>query len=561
MIRKVSILLLLFCACSTLKAGVVGTGQVYSVIELTFQGPHAGPTDTPSKDVDFHARFQHESGTPVIKLHGYWDGDGKGGNSGNIFKIRFTPTRPGRWKIVEVVSNRKELQGQKQGDTLQASAGTHPGFWEVDKSSAGERWYKRSNGSHPYIVANTLYTYLSETSEGKPNGSNIARDTNGSADYFKKLRFSVIGDVNPHPTDAAFLDDTGKQTNDGNFSHRPNPQWFARRVDLAVKTAYDRDMISDMIMSGVDTQEARSALSPSKNGGDPTPFLKYIAARYGAYPNVWFCLINEFGIRIPKYSPEQIIKFGKIFKGFLAYSNPLSVHPKEGGWIPALNTTPAWNDHVIFQMKLRKLNESADWIQRVYKDSDRKPVADDELSYQGAGDQHTEEDTIEAHVGAFLGGGYGATAHKSHAGERKVDAEGVAWRVNKKGQYLQGNFNPQDHSSADNLRWMREKIDTNITFWMMEPIEPSSIFTGADKDFRAMAWENNEYVLGTNRETRNVKIKLPPGSWKVTKYDMIWMVDEVLSENATGYYEFRTPGSRALLFHFKINQVRSAPKL
>ncbi len=33
-----------------------------------------------------------------------------------------------------------------------------------------------------------------------------------------------------------------------------------------------------------------------------------------------------------------------------------------------------------------------------------------ELSYEGKGDHHSEADTIAAHLGAFLGGGYGTTS-------------------------------------------------------------------------------------------------------------------------------------------------------
>ena len=113
----------------------IGKGSLYGVVELTFQGPSQDQRDVPARDIDFWVRFRHESGLPEYKIHGFWDGDGRGGTGGNIFKVRFCPTKTGRWNLVEVYSNKKSLHGQKQGDYLTAAASGHPGFWIVDSNS------------------------------------------------------------------------------------------------------------------------------------------------------------------------------------------------------------------------------------------------------------------------------------------------------------------------------------------------------------------------------------------------------------------------------------------
>jgi hypothetical protein len=393
----------------------LGAGPVFAVMELTFTGPELGPSDTPARDVHFSVLFRHESGSPSYLVQGYWDGDGRGGVRGGVFRVRFTPTRPGRWYLAEVRSNRKELDGQREDSYVEATPSRNHGFWEVDGTSAGRRWYRRSDGSHQYVVGNTFYSFLSETYlDGKPNGSDIARDVRGNAAYFKKLRFSPIGDRYPAPHAAPFLDDSGRPTYDGNYSHRPNPAWFHDRVDVAVRTAFDADLIADLIASGVDTEDARSALRPSHNGGDAEPFLRYLAARYGAYPNVWFCLINEYDIQTPHYTADEIRALGHRLRRYLPYPTPVSVHRSGGPWPTALNDDPSWNDHVIVQEKLRDLSDAADFVAESYaRGGADRPVIDDELSYQGAGDGHDELDTIEAHLGAFLGGGYGTTGYKS----------------------------------------------------------------------------------------------------------------------------------------------------
>ena len=402
----------------------IAKGRVNSVLEILFHGPEQGTKDAPSRDITLWTRIQHESGSPTLKIHGFWDSDGRGGLKGNLFKIRFCPTKPGRWTIVEVVSNQDELHGQHEGSTIQVESSKHPGFWLPDPDSAGKRWYRRSNGSHPYIVGNTQYSFLSGyQKEGVPSGNDIERDIEGNAVYFKKLRFGLSGDHYPHPVEKPFLDDEGTPTDWGDYSHRPNPKWFHERVDLAVKTAYDCDLIADLILAGPDREESRSTLRAQHNNGDPTPFLIYIAARYGSYPNVWMCLCNEYEIKKPSYTEKQIARFGKILRDFLPYSTPLSVHshPKTL-WSEKFENLPPWNDHQIIQRKIRALAPAADVIRQTWENRKGraphfKPTVNDELSYQGRGDKHREGDTIESHLGAFLGGGM----------ERREKNRGINW--------------------------------------------------------------------------------------------------------------------------------------
>ena len=119
-----------------------------------------------------------------------------------------------------------------------------------------------------------------------------------------------------------------------------------------------------------------------------------------------------------------------------------------------MNATPAWHDHVIIQEKIKKLPVAADWVSRNHAIGGNVPVIDDELAYEGAGDGWSEADVIESHLGAFLGGGYGTTGHKPG---------------NKQGHYFWGNFKPSEHTAADNLAWLRQVIDENVTFWRMTP--------------------------------------------------------------------------------------------
>ncbi len=485
--------------CAVLVAAAaaeVGSGEVYSVIEIGFTGPTFGPSSSPARDVDFWVRFRHESGAPEYKVHGFWDGDGAGGASGNVFRVRFCPTKAGRWTLVEVHSNRAELLNEKEGDYVTATASTRKGFWLRDPASPGPRWYKRSNGSRAYIFGNTHYSFLSERRDTGPTGSDIASDVNANAAYFNKLRFSIH----------------------------------------AVKTAFAKDLIADLILAGPDSVDARATLRASGNGGDNTPYLKYVAARYGSYPNAWLCLCNEYDIKTPTYTNAQINAAGQALRSYLPYPTPVSVHAAPNDWDAGLNTSPAWHDHYILQSKIKDLSDAADTMKNNHPAAGGDtPGINDELGYQGAGDGWNEGDVIEGHLGAFLGGGYGTTGEKY---------------ANKLGQYFWGDFDATTHGAADNLLWIRQRIDANVSFWMMKPATPG-IFGNLDGGFRALEWAGNEYVLGTDTARASVQATLPAGTWTVKRFDAVAKTESTLTTGATGTYTFDAPASRAVFFHFK----------
>jgi hypothetical protein len=542
----------ILCLCSTAviasfgarpaDCAQIGRGTVYSIIELRFEGRPLGPADAPARDIDFWVLFRHESGSTECKVHGFWDGGGNGGGRGGVFRVRFCPTKAGRWDLAEVVSNDPTLNAQMKGEHVTVSASDHPGLWIVDEASNGRRWYRRSDGSHPYIIGNTHYSFLSGYMKGDvPSNNDIAADIAGNAAYFKKLRFGISGDWYPHPQSKPFFDDLGQITGSGDYSHRPNPDWFHHRVDVAVQAAWEHDLVADIVLAGPDQESSRSTLRAAHNGGDPTPFLKYMAARYGSFPNVWFCLCNEYEIRTPTYTEAELARYGQILRETLPYATtPVSVHSTPRTlWSRTFDRLPEWHDHHIIQKKLRHMAPAADVMHKVWANGAgdaprRKPTVNDELSYQGAGDQHSEGDTIESHLGAFLGGGYATTGYKSG---------------NKEGQYFKGSFDADEHSAADNLKWLRETIDNEISFWEMEP--DTRIFDNLEDSFRGLAWDGHEYVLGTNKPKDRMIANLPPGKWAITQHDVILKASRTLSQSASGQFNFQSPDSRAVLFHFK----------
>ncbi|NDP21026.1 MAG: DUF5060 domain-containing protein [Paludibacter sp.] len=509
--KKTYLFILLFSLIVvTIKAAEVGTSAVYSVAEITFAGP-SQTQDNPN--LDFWVTFTHESGSPSYKIWGFYDGNGTGGNSGSVFKVRFCPSKTGKWILQDVYSTATLLNNQKEGDYVTATASSHHGFWAVETSTGGGRWYKRNDGTHQFVIGNTHYDFL-----WKRDAAGITSDVNGNANYYKKLRCMIDGSEGYNGAPPA-----------GTY---PNVGFYNSKADVAIKAALIKDLIMDLILYKrlyLDNGEA---------------YVKYIAARYGSYPNVWFCLANEWDIKDPLTS-TQAIAMGQQLRKYIPYGNPLSIHPNSGtGWNTALNTTPAWNDHKIAQLKTKDLSDAAaNTILNYNRTPIGMPSINDENGYEGAGDVYTKEDVIEGVLGSFSGGGFGSTAYKPAKGT---------------GQYYNGNFNATEHSASAYLKWLADAINANIEFWKLQPVvNSSSIFPAASTEFKVLQQTGTQFAIFTDAAA-NITANLPAGTWTLKQINAI---DKTITttNNLSGNYSFSAPNSRACINYFYLANASSSP--
>ena len=518
-----------------LAAAELPSTPVHGVLDIPFSGPVFGPSDTPTRSVSLYADIRHESGSPTYRLHGFWDGDGAGGATGNRFVIRFCPTRTGRWSIVDVVSNRAELNGQRKGDHLQATAAANRGFWLVDSDSAGGRWFRRSDGSRQYVVGSTYYNFLFRPNGRTVSDATISEDVRDIARAgLNKVRFGLEGphDYNIDPAMKPFFTATGQLTDAQ--GERVNPAFFHQRVDLAVRTAMAEDVIADLII----------AYGTQRIVDDH--YLRYVVARYGAFPNVWFCQANEWNEVTS--AADQVAK-GNLMRSLLAYPVPISTHATRG-WDQALNG--AWHSHTIRQGKLplhlADLAACADAMLQDWNDGGRKPGINDENGYDPG--ESSEAEVLEGILGSFAGGGYGSTGHKT--GSRQG---GYFWGFRSQGWTI------AQHPSADNLGWMRARIEQHLAFWRLSPrgAPAASIFANAPGGFRVLAADGAQYVLCSNSAASGIVANLPDGTWSVRRCDVAAKSDVQLAAAAKGAYVFATPASRACMTIFTRTDTAAPP--
>ncbi|MBD3243662.1 MAG: DUF5060 domain-containing protein, partial [Chitinivibrionales bacterium] len=261
----------------------------FSVHELVFQGPSRTPSDRPAADIELYSEWEHEDGQTRYRIHGFWDGDGAGGTVGGVFKVRFCPTREGTWTLVNTHSNNTRLNDQLEGTQVLCTPSDNHGFWETEGL-----WFRRSDSTYQYVLGNVHYCLVSVDSR--------LHDIRANKDYYKKLRFMVQGFglcEGPHP----FFNSTGSGSSSGTDASRPNPAYFAR-IDEMIREGLRYDLIIDMYTD------------PQNHAIEQPGYLRYLAARFGSFPNVWLQISIEWN---EKYSAGETADLGAELRSYLPY--------------------------------------------------------------------------------------------------------------------------------------------------------------------------------------------------------------------------------------------------
>lgn len=98
-------------------------------------------------DVELIVNYTSPTGRN-IKFYGFYDGDGKGGQNGNIWKFRFMPDEQGEWKYQYHWSDGTEGGNGKFSST---NADAKPGPWKIDQQNP--YWFTNSYGNHFLPIA------------------------------------------------------------------------------------------------------------------------------------------------------------------------------------------------------------------------------------------------------------------------------------------------------------------------------------------------------------------------------------------------------------------------
>lgn len=381
------------------------TVEKYRVFEARFSGPSEG---NPFNDVRLDAVFNMDGES--VPVNGFYDGDGE-------YVIRFMPEREGEWSF-KTDSNVKELDGISGSfRCVEASKDNH-GPVRV----RNQYHFAYADGTNYFPFGTTCYAWIHQPEELREQTIKTLK-----AAPFNKIRMCVFpknyvnNDVEPE------LYPYERRT-DGSFDfERFNPKFFGF-LEKQILVLDEMGIETDLILFHP-YDKGRWGFDSMGNENDKR-YLRYIAARLGAFKNIWWSMANEFDY-VESKSWEDWTEYIKLLAKTDPYHHLLSIHNGNvlfDHYMPEIT-------HASIQLGYNPGNMPQSPGQyRMLRDAYRKPVIYDEIGYEGNLPQRwgklTAKQLADKFWKAIVSGTYA-----SH-GETYEDPNDIIWWA--KGGILKG---------------------------------------------------------------------------------------------------------------------------
>ena len=376
----------------------------YQICEVTIP-QSAYPTDLGAYTIpDVKVVFTHSSGKKV-KVHAFYE---KNPSGVIFFKARFNMSDAGAWSY-EIQCTKQAFQdqtcdpnvtGTPKSFTVGASA--ENGFLRRDANHPSRFVY--DSGFHPFVWGQTYYQMITNAVNGTGKWKDAVRISKDRG--LNKIRmllypwwnfFDAYGDTEPFVDDATFQHPNHDLLN---LDH-----W--RKFDEVLNELYKTSdlegsrMLAEIILFKDPAKDGNGhVLDNSRTFGtmdQDDRYLKYAVARFGAFPNVVWCLSNEW-----QATGKDATYWGNRAATLLdwdpwmrngAQQRATSIHPKnEARFFFAGSSWPA---HDVLQFSIKQcvtqgndLCGNSDQYANfsiVNNLIDARPVANDEYGYVNSG--------------------------------------------------------------------------------------------------------------------------------------------------------------------------------
>lgn len=384
------------------------TVERWGVFEVCVRGIREG---NPFVERTITATFtgEHEQ----VTVDGFYDGDG-------AYRVRFMPSFEGDYTYA--------LDGSYGGGpakgafrVLPAGPGNH-GPVHV----ANTYHFAYADGAPYYSIGTTCYVWELQSDERIAETLNTLKES-----AFNKIRFCIfpkhydynLGEPRSYPYEGTPMDSSVLtkdnfweytfKTEGNHFDYtRFNPEHF-RHVERCIEKLMALGIEADLIL--LHPYDRWGFCSMTKAQDDL--YIRYAAARFSAYRNVWWSLANEYDL-FPAKTLEDWERIAQILVDRDPYRHLRSIHNCR----PFYDHGRPWITHCSIQRQdLYKTAELVnEWRERYHK-----PVVLDEIAYEG-NIQHgwgniSPEELTRRFWEAVCRGGY-----PGH-GETYLNDEGVLW--------------------------------------------------------------------------------------------------------------------------------------
>jgi hypothetical protein len=524
----------------------------WSVRELSFAA--SGKYANPYREVALKAVFTGPGGVKQT-VKGFWDGD-------NVFKVRFTPTIVGQWSYV-TESNGAGLSGQKGSLRCVAPAKGGKGFLRRDAEHPYHFIF--DSGTRFFMFGQTYYALMRNALAG---GGWREAVENSRRVGMNKVRMQVFtpgqqSKTQPHPPASPFL-----RSGDGYDRDRLDLA-FWRKLDEVVRFMAEKDMLADLILFWS---------NPVSYGADEENhrFASYVVARYAAFPNVMWCVANEWNYT--KKPRELFNKLGELIEAEDAWST--DVRPGRAAYVRARSVhqqtrhdfqffDQSWVSHAIVQLGVRNrgktFRDGNEWEAnnaaeegRTFRHGDewgnysiifnygrRMPVVNDEYGYIGEAEdesvpkgadgkrpRYTRAKHRQTVWGIYVGGGYAA------AGDKYDYADGRP--------YFSSNWHDTEEY-GDVSRLIEFFTTKGVEYWRMAP---RNELVKSGQRMYALAEPGRQYVIYA-AAGGGFSVELMKGSYDARRYDPRTGEDVALKQSQGGIESFTLPDEQDWVIYLR----------
>lgn len=412
--------------------------EKWKIFELTL---HAEVKGNPYTDTRLSARFIQANDT--VCVDGFYDG-------GNTYKVRFMPSKEGKWKY-ETCSNVRKLNRRKGSFTC-----TPPQAGNHGPVSVADTFYLAYSDGTPYHpFGTTCYAWVHQP-------DTLIRRTlqTLSEGYFNKLRMCIFPksyDWNKNEPECYPYE---KQVLDNWDFTRFNPDYF-RHIEKQLAALDRLGIEADLIVFHPYDRWGFARMSRA----DDDRYIDYIIARFAAYKNVWWSMANEFDFMKEK-SNDDWTHYLEHFVQKDPYGHLRSIH----------NGVRIFDQHNpdITHVCIQNANTDAG---KSLREQYRKPVIFDECRYEGNtpwvwGNLTAQEMVHKFWTGVTRGAyaGHGETYITEYPRKSPFESDDVLWW--SKGGVLHG-------QSPARIKFLRNIIEgspghlqpaPSLTGWMDYPV-------------------------------------------------------------------------------------------
>ncbi|MBP1860247.1 apiosidase-like domain-containing protein [Rhizobium herbae] len=363
--------------------------HLYDVFETRFKAP---ADNNPYLDLTFHGYFSQ--GNRKVRVTGFHDG-------GEDYLLRFMPDTIGEWTFV-TESSVAELDGQSGSVTVApAREGVHGAV------RVRNRFHFAYDDNTPYYpFGTTCYAWAHQPLEMQER-TLASLEMSG----FNKIRMAVFPKDYPFNTNEP-LQPMFMENADGtiDFDH-PNPVAF-RHLETQIARLGELGIEADLILFHPYDRWGYATMSEEQN----LRYVKYMAARFSAFRNVWWALANEYDFLLDTIPVQAWDRFCHILEENDPAQHLRSIH--NGEQTMNFDHRKPWITHVCIQNW--DVKRTPEW--RV---AYGKPVVNDEPEYEGniwpSWGNITAQELVHRFWTTVLRGGY--AGH----GETYADRDDLIW--------------------------------------------------------------------------------------------------------------------------------------